>query len=144
MALNGKWSLFDVQNAAAYFDAIKSPEEYKEKLRKVGEASKVDRNAYVEELNVDKAAGTLHRSVYINGEKVKESGEVKLGIEIDGKSADGRPAKVKLVLESDSKLVRHEAGSGFSTVTTFEVSGDTLTVSNSGNGASCVSKYKRV
>ena len=36
--------------------------------------------------------------------------------------------QVKIVRESDHKLVRHETGDGFTSVTTFEACGDNLTV----------------
>ena len=144
MALTGKWSLFEAKNGEAYFTAIKSPDEYKEKLRKVNEAAKADPNAYIEELKVNKAAGTIQRCVYFQGEKRKDSGEVKLGSELDGHAGDGRPAKVKLSLDSDTKLTRTENGDGFSTVTTFEVAGDVLTLTAVGNGVTFVSKLKRV
>jgi len=71
-----------------------SPEEYKTKLRTLGQAVKADSNAYVEEFTVDTAAKTIHRVVYVNGEKKKDSGVVSTGVEVDHPSGDGRPAKV--------------------------------------------------
>jgi len=69
-----------------------SPEEFKAKLAKLGEAIKADSNVYVEELKV--TADTLHRTVLINGETRKDSGELKFGVEHQGHTGDGRPAKV--------------------------------------------------
>lgn len=143
-AFNGKWSMFDVQGGVAYYTAIKSPAEYTEKLKKVHEVAKADPNAYIEEIVLDKAAGTIQRIVYLSGAKVRDSGVAKLGVELDAKSTDGRPAKVKIELESDTKLVRYENGDGFSIVTTFEIAGDVLTLTANGNGATLVSKLKRV
>jgi hypothetical protein len=142
MGFDGKWSLTDGTGVAAYFDAIKSPEEYKNKLRELVELSKKDSQAYVEELTV--TATTLHRIVVVNGEKKKDSGEVAFGVELEAKAADGRPAKVKLERNSDTKFTRYETGDGFSTVTTFQVTGDTLTVTASGNGATSVTTYKKL
>jgi len=71
-----------------------SPEEYKTKLRTLGQAVKADSNAYVEEITVDTAAKTIQRVVYVNGEQKKDSGVVSTGVEVDHPSGDGRPAKV--------------------------------------------------
>jgi hypothetical protein len=60
----------------------------------LAEAIKSNPDVYIEEIKVDKAAGVLHRTVLINGEARKDSGDVKLGVEHDGHSGDGRAAKV--------------------------------------------------
>jgi hypothetical protein len=140
---NGKWTLKNVNNAAAYFDAINSPEEYKTKLRAIAEAVKTDANAYIEEITVDTAAKTIHRVVYINGEKKKDSGVVPTGAEIDHPAADGRSAKVKITFDSDTKITRTENGDGFSTTTVFEISGNTLTATSTGGGQTSVMTYQR-
>jgi hypothetical protein len=142
MAFDGKWSLKEATGVAAYFDAIKSPEEYKEKLRKVAEAAKADSNAYIEELAVE--TNKFRRVVFINGEKKKDSGEQSFNAEVDSTIADGRPAKIKVIRDSDTKITRYENGDGFSTVSIFEVAGDQLTVTSSGNGAQAVYRYQRV
>ena len=70
-----------------------SPEEYKLKLLKLGEAIKANPDVYIEELRV--THDSIHRTVRINGEVRKDSGEVKLGVEHEGHSGDGRAAKVR-------------------------------------------------
>jgi len=139
---DGKWSLAHCDAAAAFYEAIKSPDEYKEKLKKLAEAVKKDPSSYVEELKVEGA--TFHRAVYINGEKKKDSGEAPLNTEVDAKIADGRPAKIKLVKEADNKIVRTEVGDGFNIKTVFEVAGDEMTVSMTNGSVTSVEKYKRV
>jgi len=141
---NGRWSLFELSGADDYFSTIKCPDDFTAGLMKVAETAKSDPSAYMEEYTIDKAAGTIHRCVYINGAKARESPVVKLGTDFDGKTADGRSAKVKFVLESDTKLVRFENGDGFSTITTSELDGDVVTTTGVGNGATKVSKMKRV
>jgi len=69
-------------------------EEYKAKLRALGEAVKADPKAYIEEFTVDTAAKTVTRVVYVNGEKKKDSGVMATGVEHDHQAGDGRPAKV--------------------------------------------------
>jgi hypothetical protein len=142
MAFNGKWTLTEGTGVAAYFDAINSPTEYKEKLIALTTAAKKDPNAYIEEITV--TADTINRVVYVNGEKKKESGDVKFGVERDAKAADGRPAKVKVEKNTDTKLTRYETGDGFSTVTTFEVTGTVMTATATGNGATFVTKYTKL
>jgi len=143
-AFNGKWQLTHVENLEAYHTAIHTPDAYKEQLRKVAEGVKTNPNAYVEELTVDKAAGTVHRVVYILGEKKKDSGALPIGVDTEHPAADGRSVKGKITLESDNKIVIHEKGPDFEATQTFTVSGDELTVTNSSGAITATLKYKRV
>jgi len=142
MVFDGKWRAVEVTGGAEYVEAIHSPEEYKLKLRKLGEAIKADPNVYIEELRVTHE--TIHRTVRINGEIRKDSGEVRLGHEHEGHTGDGRVAKVKIVRESDHKLVRHEHGEGFTSVTVFEVHGEHLIVTAEANGVKFIAKFHKV
>jgi len=142
MAFNGRWYLANSENATAYFEAIHSPEEHKAKLRQLGEAVKKDSNTYIEELKVD--ATTFHRQAFVNGEKKKDSGDVAFGVEHDAKIGDGRPAKIKVVLDSPTKITRTEVGDGFSTTTTFEVIGDTLIVKMTTGSVTATETFKKV
>ena len=72
--------------------AAESPAEYIAKLKQLGDAVRKDQNAYVEELSV--SAGTFHRQAFVNGERKKDSGDVAFDVEFDGKTGDGRAAKV--------------------------------------------------
>jgi hypothetical protein len=143
-AFNGKWQLVHVENLEAYHNAIHTPEAYKDQLRKVAEGVKSNPNAYVEELTVDKAAGTVHRVVYILGEKKKDSGSLALDKELDHTAADGRQVKGTIKLETDNKIVMHEKGADFEATVTFTVSGDDLTLTNSSGSTTATLKYKRV
>jgi hypothetical protein len=139
---NGRWSLVASEGLATYFDSINTPEEHKEKIRQLGEAVKKDHNVYVEELKVD--VTTFHRQAFVHGEKKKDSGDVAFDTEHDAKLGDGRPAKIRVTLESPTKIKRTEKGDGFNTTSTFEVSGDDLTVTLSSGTATAVEKFKRV
>jgi len=141
-SFNGRWGLVTSEGAVAYFTSINTPEEYKQKLLALGEAVKKDSNAYVEELRVD--ATTFHRQAFVNGEKKKDSGDVAFGAEHDAKIGDGRPAKIRVVLESPTKISRTEKGDGFNTTSTFEVNGDDLTVTMSSGSATAIEKFKRL
>jgi len=141
-AFDGKWNLAAVEGAIAFYDAINSTEEHKAMLRKLAEAVKQDPTCYVEELKVDDT--TFHRQCFINGEKKRDSGAALLNTEVSAKIADGRPAQIKICKESDSKLVRTEVGEGFTLTSTFEVTGDELTVTMTNGTVTTTEKYKRV
>jgi hypothetical protein len=142
-AFNGKWQLASVENLEAYHNAIHTPEAYREQLRKVAEGVKTNPSAYVEELTVDEAAGTVQRVVYILGEKKKDSGALALGKELEQPAADGRPAKGTIALAAADKIVLQLKGADFEATTTFVVSGDELTVTNSSGSTAATLKYKR-
>jgi len=143
-AFNGKWQLVHVDGLEAYHNAIHTPDAYKDQLRKVAEGVKTNPNAYVEELTVDKAAGKVHRVVYILGEKKKDSGALDIAKETEHTAADGRTVKGKITLAGDNKLVLNEKGADFEATVTFVVSGNELTVTNSSGSTIATLKYKRV
>jgi len=139
---NGRWSLSAVDGAAAFYDAIKSPEEHKAKLRKLAEAVKQDASVYVEEIKIE--GNTIHRVAIVNGEKKKDSGPQPLNTEVSAQLPDGRHSKTKIVKESDTKLVRTDVADGLTITTVFEVKGDELSVTQSSGGVSASEKFKRV
>jgi len=139
---DGRWTLAGVEGATAFYDAINSPEEHKTMLRRLAEGVKANPTGYVEEFKV--GANTFHRQAFINGEKKRDSGEAPLNTEVSAKIADGRPAKIKIVKESETKLVRTEIGEGFTITSTFEVKGDELTLTMSNGTVSTSEKYKRM
>jgi len=131
-----------MEGAQAFFDAINSPEEHKAMLHKLADAVKQDPTCYVEELKVE--GNTFQRQCFINGEKKKDSGPQPLNTEVSAKIADGRPAKITINKASENKLVRTEVGDGFSITSTFEVTGDVLTVTMTNGTVTTSEKYKRV
>jgi len=143
-AFNGKWQLVHAENLIAFHNAINTPDAHKEILKKIGEGVQASPGAYVEELFVDKAAGKVQRSVYILGDKKKDSGLIDLGKETDHPAADGRPVKGTITLESDNKIVMKEKGPDFEATFTLTVAGDELTVTHCGGGVTAQTKYKKV
>jgi len=144
MVFTSKWRLTEVENGEAYHAAIHTPEEYKVKLRLLHAELKTHPDAYIEELIVDKAAGKIHRIVYIKGEKKRDSGLVPLNAEIEHKAPDGRLVKARAVLEGDDKLVIVEKGADFEAHIVITLHGDQLKVTQSAHGVTCVEKYHRV
>jgi len=138
---SGKWHLAAVEGAIAYYDAIKAPEEYKQKLLKIAESVKSDPTVYAEVIAVE--GNTFHREVFINGEKKKDSGPIEFGVERSANIGDGRPAKITLTKESEHRIVRKEVGDGFTLTSTMEVHGDELILTMTNGTATTTEKYKR-
>ena len=139
---NGKWKLVSSENAEAYFTAVKASDEFKEKLRALAVEHKANPDIYIEEIKLDKAAGTIQRIVYIKGEVKKDSGVHKLGTEHVGK-AHGKEAKLTATLESDTKIVRKEVGDDFESTSVLELHGDELTLTQTSGGVVAKDKYVR-
>jgi hypothetical protein len=142
-AFNGRWTLTAAENFEALQNAIKASAEHIAKLKKIAEAVKVNPEAYIEEITVDKAAGTIKRAVYVGGEKKREA-EAPLGKDTKGEATDGRAVTLHVTLESDTKIVRVEKGDGFETLTTIEVHGNELTATIVGGGVTSVEKFKKL
>lgn len=130
-----------MENVLAYCDAIGSPEEHKEKLKKLGEAVKKDPNYYCEDIQV--SPDLFHRQCWINGEKKKDSGDVPFNKEFDGQLLDGRPSKIKLIKESENKVVRTDDVGGMHIISTFVVSGDELTLTITYGNVTSTEKFKK-
>jgi len=144
MVWTAKWRLVDVQNAEAYHKAIHTPEEFCAKLRALATEVKTNPDAYIEELTVDKAAGKAQRTVYIKGEKKRDSGLVDLNKEFEHKTPDGRTIKMKIVLEAEGKLVCYEKGANFEATVVLLLNGDELTATHTAGGVTAVEKFHRV
>jgi len=124
-----------------YLDAIGSPEEHKEKLKKHGEEVKKNPSYYYEEIRVD--GDNFQRQCWINGEKKKDSGDIPFNKEFDGQILDGRPSKVKVVKDGDSKIVRTDDVGGMHLTSTFVVSGDELILTITNGTVTTTEKYKK-
>jgi len=57
---------------------------------------------YEEEFIVDRSANTIHYMIYLNGTKVKDAGVVNCGVETDHFANDGRPTKVRKIIQKSS------------------------------------------
>jgi len=139
---NGRWSLSAVEGAIAYYDAIKCPEEYKQRLLAIAEGVKKDPSTYVEAVTVE--GNTFHRQAFINGEKKKDSGPIEFGVERSANLGDGRPAKITLTKNSENKITRKELVDGLTLTSTFEVNGDSMTLTMTNGSVTTTEKYQRV
>ena len=131
-----------MENGVAFWEAINSPDDYKTKLRQLAEAIKTNPDTYIEELKVD--GNTLQRQAFVNGEKKRDIKDAPLNAEVDHHLDDGRPAKVKVVKESDNKIVRTQVAADATITSTFEVQGDTLTLTQTNGSVTLTQKFKKV
>jgi len=139
---NGRWSLTAVDGAIAYYDAIKCPAEYKQRLLAIAEGVKKDPSTYVEAITLE--GNTFHRQAFINGEKKKDSGAVEFGVERSANLGDGRPAKITFTKNSENKITRKEVVEGLNLTSTFEVKGDEMILTMTNGTVTTTEKYKRV
>jgi hypothetical protein len=144
MAWNGKWRLQSVENGEAYQKAIHTPEAHLAKLKALHAELQSNPDLYIEELTVDKAAGKVHRVVYIRGEKKRDSGLISFNQDTTHEAADGRTVTGKIVLEGDHKLVIVEKGPDFEAHITLELRGDEIHAHLTSGGVTCKEVYKRV
>jgi hypothetical protein len=139
-ALNGKWKLVSTSNLEEYHNAIKTPEEYKDRLRKIAAARKTNPDVYWEEFQVD--AGSFRRTVYVDNQKKREV-NYKFGIVNDGTSEDGRPLKISFTVVGDNKITIHEEGNGFVIEGSAEAKGNELTITLSSQGVTSTEVYTK-
>jgi len=134
-----------MKNGEAYHKAIHTSDEHIAKLRLLIEEIKTNPDAYIEELNVDKAAGKIRRAVFIKGEMKRDSGFVELNKEFEHTTPDGRNVKSKIILEGDNKLVCHEKGPNFEATVVLEWNGaDEINATLTAGSVVATEKYKRV
>jgi len=144
MVFTAKWHLVSTENAEAFYKHIHTRPEFLERLRIIHAELATNPDAYVEELTVDKAAGKVHRVVFIRGEKKRDSGLVNLNEEFEHEIADGRRVKCRAVLEGDDKLIFHEKGDDFEATVTLVLHGDEITATLRSGDVVSTEKLRRV
>lgn len=144
-SLNGKWAMTSVENLEAYLNATQSPEEFKTKMMTLPEELTKTPNAFVEEIHMDKDAGTIQMVVFIKGEKKYDSGHITIGEETEQKGVDGRLAKITVHCESDTKLTMQKTGTNFhANIIVTLTSGSEMTTRMTCNGVTSTETYKRM
>jgi len=143
-SLNGKWLLTSVTNLEAYLNAANSPEAFKTRMLTLSTELGTTPNLFVQEVTVDKSAGTVKLLIYIKGELKQDLGPIDLGKEIEHTGVDGRLAKIKVTVESDTKILLHKKGSDFESLISVQLlsSNEMITTLTSG-GVTCTEKYTR-
>jgi len=145
-SINGKWLLTSVDNnLEAYLNAVQSPDEFKNRMLSLSAEVGTTPNLVVHELTVDKASGNAHLKVFIKGQLKQDLGPIPLGKEVEHTGIDGRPAKIKVTVESDTKLLLNKKGSNFESLNTVQLlSSDEMSSTLSSGGVTTVEKYKRI
>jgi hypothetical protein len=144
-SLNGKWLLTSIDNLEAYLNTTHSPDEFKNRMLALSKELGTTPNLFVEEIHVDKGAGNVSVKVYIKGELKQDLGPIGLGQEIDHTGVDGRPAKIKVSVESDTKVLMNKKGPNFESLINVQLlSTDEMTTTLTSSGVTCTEKYKRI
>jgi len=145
VSLNGKWLLTSADNIEPYLNAVHSPDEFKTRMLALSAQLGSTENLFVEEITVDKDAGTVKLLVYIRGELKQDLGPIPVGKEIEHTGVDGRLATIKVTIESDTKVILNKKGSNFESVAIVQLvnSNEMLTTLTSG-GVTLTEKYKRI
>lgn len=144
-SLNGKWLLTSEENLENYLTAVHSPDEFKTRMLTLSKEIGTTPNLFVHELNVDKAAGNVHLQVFIKGELKQDLGPVPVGKEVEHVGVDGRQAKIKVTVESDTKILMNKKGSDFETLITVQLlSSNEMTTTMTSGGVTCTEKYTRI
>jgi len=142
---NGRWTLVSVENGDAYLAATHTPPELQEKMKKLMENLKTNPEALVEEVHVDKAAGTTSVKIFINGE-LKHDMTLELNKEVDHTGLDKRPAKITITLPTDKKMVIIKKTANFETTITYTLSSDgkEVTTTRTSGGVTSTEKYVKL
>jgi len=144
-SLNGKWLLTSVDNLENYLVAAQSPDEFKTRMLALSTELGTTPNLFIQDINVDKGAGNVKLQIYIKGELKQDLGPIPLGKEVEHTGVDGRPAKIKVTVESDTKVLMNKKGSNFESLIIVQLlSSGEMTTSLTSAGVTAVEKYKRI
>jgi len=144
-SLNGKWLLTSFENLDAYLTVTNSPDEFKTRMLTLGQELGTTPNLFVQNITIDKAADTVSLQVFIKGELKQDLGPIALGKEIEHTGVDGRLAKIKVTVESDTKVLMHKKGSNFETLITVQLlSTDEMVTTMTSAGVTSTEKYRRI
>ena len=98
------WELISLTNIAVNCTqntcincVVECTAEYKAKFYEYAEGLKTGNVKYEEEFILDRTAGTVQCFVIVNGQRIKDHGLMKAGVENDHVFDDGRPTKVSNV-----------------------------------------------
>jgi len=143
--LTGKWQMTSVENLEAYLTATHSPEEFKKKMLTLPAELPTNPNTWVQEIIVNTTNNTVQLIVFIKGEQKYDSGAVTVGTEFEKTGVDGRLAKIKIDIESDTKITLKKKVSDIESLATFTLTGtNDLTSTLTSSGVTSTEKYKRV
>jgi len=142
---NGRWAMVSAENAEAYMTAIKTPDALRTKLLGIMATLKTNPEAFVEEINVNKTAGTVHVKIFMNGE-VKHDMTLEMNKEVDHTFLDGLPAKVTITMPSDTKFVMHKKTATYETeiVYNLSTSGKEVITTRTSGGVTCTDKFMKL
>jgi len=142
---NGRWALVSADNVEAYLTAIHATAEQRAKTEHLITSMKTNPEAFVEEVHVDKAGGTVQVKIFINGE-LKHEMNLQLNKEVDNTGLDHLPAKVTITLPSDTKMVITKKTATFEAAIVYNLStsGTEATTTRTSGGVTSTEKYRKL
>jgi hypothetical protein len=140
----GRWTLVSAENSEAFMTATHTPAAVKTKMMGIVTSLKTNPEAIVEEMNVNKARGTFHMKLFVNGE-VKHDLTLEMNKEIDFTGMDEIPAKMMLTMMNDSKMMIHRKTTAAETDIVYNLgtSGTEMTLTMTCGGVTCTNKFKK-
>jgi len=141
----GRWAMVSADNVEAYMAAIHAPDALKAKFLGLLPTLKTNPEAFVEEVTVNTVKGTVHVKIFMSGE-MKHDVTFEINKEIENTGLDGIPAKVKVTIPSDTKLVIHKKTATYETEIVYNLSanGTEVTTTRTSGGVTCTDKFKKV
>jgi hypothetical protein len=94
---------------------------------------------------VNTVKGTVHVKIFMSGE-MKHDVTFEINKEIENTGLDGIPAKVKVTIPSDTKLVIHKKTATYETEIVYNLSanGTEVTTTRTSGGVTSTDKFKKV
>jgi len=142
---NGRWALVSANNTEAYMTATHAPVALKTKMTTLMATLKTNPEAMIEEINVNKAKGTMHLTILMTGE-TKSDLTLEMNKDVEHTGMDGIPAMVKLAMINDGKIVVHKKTSTFETEIVYSMStcGNEMTVTMTCGGVTSMNKFVKM
>jgi hypothetical protein len=139
---NGKWVAIDSTNVEGYLAAAYASAELKNQLTKLYDDLENDPKAYIEEMTV--TASGVRRVIYLYGQMSNDTGELKFNVEQATKTTDGLPTKVRVIRDSDTKIVSYESCNDYVSMTETETVGNQLLMTMVENGQKMTITFNKV
>jgi len=141
----GRWMVVSADNVEAFMTATHTPAAAKTKMMDILTTIKTNPEAIVEEMNVNKARGTFHTKLIVNG-GVMHDVTLEMNKEIDYTGPDEIPAKGMLTMMNDAKMMVHKKTTTMETDMVYNLStcGTELTLTMTCGGVTCIYKFKKL
>jgi len=130
----------------AFYTALGMTPECMMKTKTLSTEIKSNPEMWVEEWVIDTPGGFAHRSRYIKGMIMRDSGLMPIGKDYPHKLLDGTHCRATMKMDSDTKMTIHLTGMSFeaNVICMLTSGGNELTCTMTSGTASCTEKFKRL